>query len=105
MHDWQSLSHVRWECKYHVVWIPKYRRKSLYGQLRQYLGQIFKDLARSRESEVLEGHMIDYATNTLYTKGFYALTPPGVVHGPFGTELGCTLFETVWYDKDWYLAK
>jgi putative transposase len=41
-----------------VVWIPKYRRKSLYGQLRQYLGQIFKDLARSRESEVLEGHMM-----------------------------------------------
>ena len=37
---------------------PKYRRKSLYGQLHQYLGQIFKDLARSRESEVLEGHMM-----------------------------------------------
>ena len=49
--------------------------------------------------------MIDYGSNTLYTKGFYALRPPGVVHGPFGTELGCTLFETVWYDKDWYLAK
>lgn len=58
MNDVSSLTHSRWECKYHVVWIPKYRRKSLYGQLRQYLGQIFKDLARSRESEVLEGHML-----------------------------------------------
>ena len=54
---------------------------------------------------LLEGHMMDYGTNTLYTKGFYALRPPGVVHGPFGTELGCTLLETVWYDKDWYLEK
>ena len=54
---------------------------------------------------LLEGHMMDYGTHTLYTQGFYALRPPGTVHGPFGTELGCTLFETVWYDKDWYLAK
>ena len=53
-----SLTHSRWECKYHVVWIPKYRRKMLYGQLRKYLGQVFKDLACSRESEVIEGHMM-----------------------------------------------
>jgi putative transposase len=53
-----SLIHSRWECKYHVVWIPKYRRKMIYGQLRKYLGQVFKDLARSRESEVIEGHMM-----------------------------------------------
>ena len=58
MNDVSSLKHSRWECKYHVVWIPKYRRKSLYGQLRKYLGEIFKDLARNRESEVLEGHMM-----------------------------------------------
>lgn len=56
-----SLAHSRWECKYHVVWIPKCRRKTLYGQLRKYLGQIFKELARSRESEVIEGHlMVDH---------------------------------------------
>ena len=54
---------------------------------------------------LMEGHMIDYGTNTLYTKGYYALRPPGIVHGPFGTELGCTLLETAWYDKDWYLDK
>ena len=53
-----SLNHSRWECKYHIVWIPKCRRKTLYCQLRKYLGQTFKELARSRESEVLEGHMM-----------------------------------------------
>jgi putative transposase len=58
MNDVLSLNHSRWECKYHVVWIPKYRKKTLYGQLRQYLGQVFKELARNRESEVLEGHMM-----------------------------------------------
>ena len=58
MTDDLSLSHSRWECKYHVVWIPKYRRKTLYGQLRKYLGEVFRELARIRESEVLEGHLM-----------------------------------------------
>lgn len=59
MNDALSLNHSRWECKYHIVWIPKFRRrKTLYGQLRKSLGQTFKELARSRESEVLEGHMM-----------------------------------------------
>lgn len=58
MNNASSLNHSRWECKYHVVWIPKYRRKTLYGQLRRYLGRIFKELARSRECEVLEGHLL-----------------------------------------------
>ncbi|MCF8053027.1 MAG: transposase, partial [Desulfobacterales bacterium] len=48
MTDVASLNHSRWECKYHVVWIPKYRKKTLYGQLRKYLGQVFKELARTR---------------------------------------------------------
>ena len=54
---------------------------------------------------LLEGHMIDDGTNTLYTKGYYGLRPAGVVHGPFGTEIGCTLLETTWHDKDYYLKK
>ena len=58
MSDVQSLSHANWDCKYHVVWIPKYRRKVLYGQLRKHLGEIFRDLARQKESEVLEGHLM-----------------------------------------------
>ena len=54
----QSLSHTVWECKYHLVWIPKYRRKKLYGQIRDYLGPVFKELARQRESSVVEGHLV-----------------------------------------------
>ena len=57
MDDIQNLSHTRWECKYHVVWIPKYRKKVLYGELRKHLGPVLKELAGQRESEVLEGHL------------------------------------------------
>ena len=53
----QSLAHTRWECKYHVVWIPKYRRKALYGELRKYLGPVLRDLAQQREASVEEGHL------------------------------------------------
>ncbi len=56
MHEWQSLSHVRWECKYHVVIIPKYRRKVLYGRLRRRIGLILRELCRQRGIELLEGH-------------------------------------------------
>jgi hypothetical protein len=51
---------------------------------------------------VLEGHMYDYYTKKLYTKGCYGLRAPGTDHGPFGSDIGCTLFETTWYDKDTY---
>ena len=57
MNNVNSLSHSRWECKYHVVWIPKCRRKVLFGQLRRHLGEVFHDLARQRESKILEGHL------------------------------------------------
>jgi putative transposase len=57
MNDSQSLSHTRWECKYHVVFIPKYRRKILYGQLRTHLGEVFRELARQKESVIEEGHL------------------------------------------------
>ena len=56
MHDWESLSHVRWECKYHVVIIPKYRRKVFYGQLRARIGAILRELCRQKGVELLEGH-------------------------------------------------
>ena len=54
----KSLSHTRWDCKYHVVFIPKYRRKALYGQLRQHLGDVFKHLAEQKESRIEEGHLV-----------------------------------------------
>lgn len=53
----QSLNHTLWECKYHVVWIPKYRKKTLYGQLRSYMGSLFKDLASQKECKIVEGHL------------------------------------------------
>ena len=53
----ESLCHTRWDCKYHVVWIPKYRRKVLYGRLRKELVEVFHDLARQKDSRILEGHL------------------------------------------------
>jgi len=58
MDDYESLKHTKWECKYHVVFIPKCRRKKLYQQLRQHLGEVFRQLAQHRESQILEGHLI-----------------------------------------------
>jgi putative transposase len=54
----QSLSHTRGKCKYHLIWIPKYRRKTLFGQLRKELGQVLRELARQKESEIIEGHLL-----------------------------------------------
>ena len=56
MREWQSLSHTRWECKYHVVFVPKYRKKVLYGKLRRGIGPILRALCRQKEVELLEGH-------------------------------------------------
>jgi putative transposase len=58
MDEFQNLSHTVWECKYHIVWIPKCRRKVLYGELRKHLGTIFKGLAMQKESNILEGHLM-----------------------------------------------
>lgn len=58
MDEFESLSHSRWECKYHVVFIPKCRRKVLYGKLRTHLGEVFHRLAKQRESLIEEGHLM-----------------------------------------------
>ncbi|MCE5281792.1 MAG: IS200/IS605 family transposase [Deltaproteobacteria bacterium] len=58
MEDVATLAHAKWECKYHVVWIPKCRKRTLYGELRKYLGEAFHDLARQKECKVIEGHMM-----------------------------------------------
>jgi len=58
MHEWQSLSHVRWDCKYHVVIIPKYRKRSLYGELRKRVGEVIRELCRQRGIEMVEGHLM-----------------------------------------------
>ena len=54
----QTLKHSVWECKYHIVWIPKYRKKTLYGELRKYLGEIFHELAKQKECKIEEGHLM-----------------------------------------------
>ena len=55
MHDWRSLSHVRWECKYHVVITPKYRKKVFFGRMRRQIGTIVRELCRQQGVELLEG--------------------------------------------------
>jgi len=56
--SYESLSHSKWECKYHVVFIPKCRRRTLYEQLRQHLGEVFRKLAGQKESRIEEGHLM-----------------------------------------------
>jgi putative transposase len=54
----QSLSHTKWECKYHIIWIPKYRKKKIFKELRRELGAVLRELAQQRESEIEEGHLL-----------------------------------------------
>ena len=56
--SYESLSHSRWSCTYHVVFVPKCRRKSLYGKIRTYLGPVFHELAVQKECKIVEGHMV-----------------------------------------------
>jgi putative transposase len=58
MKEYQSLSHTRWDCKYQVVFIPKRRKKKVFGVLRRHLGEIFRELAQHKESQVVEGHLM-----------------------------------------------
>ncbi len=55
---YQSLSHSKSDCKYHIVFVPKYRRKVLFGEIRKFLGPIFHELARQKECRILEGHLM-----------------------------------------------
>ena len=58
MREYQSLSHTKWECKYHVVFIPKYRRRQIYGPIRSFLGEVFHELARQKGCQIVEGHLM-----------------------------------------------
>jgi putative transposase len=58
MDDVETLAHTTWECKYHVVFIPKYRKKALYGELRRRMGEMFRALASQKECKILEGHLM-----------------------------------------------
>ena len=56
--SFQSMSHSKWDCKYHVVFIPKRRRKAVFGNIRKHLGGIFHELARQKECHIIEGHLM-----------------------------------------------
>ena len=75
MDKFESLSHTKWECKYHIAFIPKCRRRTLYEQLRQHLGEVFRELARQKESRVEEGHlMLDHVHMMLAIPPKYAVS-------------------------------
>jgi putative transposase len=58
MKEYQSLAHTRWDCKYHIVFIPKRRKRKLFGALRRHLGEVFWELAQHKEGAVVEGHLM-----------------------------------------------
>jgi putative transposase len=58
MSTYESLSHSKWDCKYHIVFVPEGRKKNLYGKVRRFLGPVFHELASQRRSQILEGHMV-----------------------------------------------
>ncbi len=58
MKEYQSLSHTRRDCKYHVVYIPKRRKKKVFGVVRRHLGEMFDELALQKESKIVEGHLM-----------------------------------------------
>jgi len=55
---YESLSHSKWDCTYHVVFVPKCRKNELYGKVRKFLGPVFHELANQRRSKIVEGHMV-----------------------------------------------
>jgi putative transposase len=95
MDDYESLSHTKWECKYHVVFIPKYRRKVLYGELRQHLGDVFRKLALQKESRIEEGHlMLDHVHMMISIPQKYAVSQVvGFIKGKSAIHLARTYGE------------
>ena len=75
MDEYESLSHTKWECKYHVIFIPKCRRKTLYGGLRKHLGEVFRRLAEQKQCRVEEGHlMVDHVHMMISIPPKYAVS-------------------------------
>ena len=66
MENYSKFNHTKWDCKYHLIWIPKYRKKMIYGNLRKYLGEIFRELALQKESNIIEGHLMEIMSIFLY---------------------------------------
>ena len=106
MKEWQSQAHVKWECKYHVVIVPKYRKKAIFGKLRQEIGKMLRQLCRQKGIELLEGHaLVDHvhlllsvpprysiAMTVGYLKGKSAVR----IHRDYGKARGTLLGRSFW---------
>lgn len=95
MDKYESLSHTKWECKYHVVFIPKCRRRTLYEQLRQHLGEVFRELARQKESRVEEGHLMSDHVHMML-----AIPPKYVVSQVVGYMKGKSAIHLAWVYRE-----
>jgi len=95
MDEYQSLNHSKWECKYHVVFIPKCRRKVLYGELRQHLGAVLRTLAEHKESRIEEGHlMADHVHMLIEIPPKYAVSQViGYIKGKSAIHVARTFME------------
>jgi putative transposase len=91
----ESLNHTKWDCKYHVVFIPKGRRKVLYGQLRQHLGEVIRGLAQNKDSRIEEGHlMVDHVHMLISIWPKYAVSNVvGYIKGKSAIHLARTYSE------------
>ena len=87
-------SHTKHRLQYHLVWIPKYRNKELYGELRRYLGELFRELARRRQCEVLEGHLMpDHAHMLVSIPPKYAVSQVvGLIKGKIAIQIAREYF-------------
>jgi putative transposase len=95
MDEYHSLNHTKWECKYHVVFIPKCRRKVLYGGLRSQLGSVFRTLTEQKESRVEEGHLMpDHVHMMLSIPPKYAVAQVvGYIKGKSAMHIARTFME------------
>lgn len=67
MSEYESMAHSKWDCKYHVVFVPKYRKKVLYGKIRTFLGPVFHELARQKGAKIVKGNMVQDHVHILIT--------------------------------------
>ena len=95
MDDYESLNHSVWDCKYHVVFIPKYRRKALFGELRRHLGEVFRTLAKQKESCIEEGHLLpDHVHILISIPPKYSVAQiVGYIKGKSAIHIARTFFE------------
>src|SRR5262245_7775437 len=96
---YQSLAHSKWDCKYHLVFVPKRRRRQLYGQIRRQLGAIFHALARQKECQIVEGHVLpDHVHMCIAIPPKHAVAHViGCLNGKSAISIAC---QVVWNDRN-----